>query len=144
MLTTEYAIDLIVSAIESTAEDDLNEDGLVAEADHRPACDLAIQIAHAIKANPAAALGLVGEVIGIIGLTTEERRYLTMHARYEADRQLDARTYDAGVYEDGLHRLHPDWHTRHIRSRRWRDIADALHPDPWDTVTTATPTTTKE
>jgi hypothetical protein len=56
--TEEYAIDLVVSGAEHVAEDDLNESEEIAEADHGPACDLAIEIAHAIRDNPAAALAL--------------------------------------------------------------------------------------
>jgi hypothetical protein len=55
----EYAIELVAYGAESFAEDDLNEDGEVADDDHGAACDLAIKIAHAIKANPAAVLALV-------------------------------------------------------------------------------------
>ncbi len=54
----EYAIDLIAQGAESLAEDDLNENGDIAEEDHDAACDLAIRLAHAIKANPAVVLAL--------------------------------------------------------------------------------------
>lgn len=56
----EYAIDLVTDGAESVAEDDLNEDGEIADEDHEAAMDLAIEIAHAIKANPRAVLALVG------------------------------------------------------------------------------------
>lgn len=59
MTIEEYAIDLVAVGAESVAEDDLNEDGEIADADHQQACDLAIKIAHAIRANPAAVLALV-------------------------------------------------------------------------------------
>lgn len=58
----EYAIDLVAGAAESTAEDDLNEDGEVADDDHQDACDLAIRIARAIRTNPEAVLALVGPI----------------------------------------------------------------------------------
>jgi hypothetical protein len=54
----EYAIDLVCSGAESTAEDDLNEEEEIADADHQAACDLAIEIAHAIRANPQVVLEL--------------------------------------------------------------------------------------
>ena len=60
----EYAIDLLVSGAESHAEDDLNEDEEVADADHDEACGLAIDIAHAIRANPDVVLALVGRGTG--------------------------------------------------------------------------------
>lgn len=59
----EYAIELVASGAESTAEDDMNEDGAIAEANHEEACDLAIRIAHAIRAKPHMVLALVGPVI---------------------------------------------------------------------------------
>jgi hypothetical protein len=52
----EYAIDLAAGAIEGIAEDDLNEDGEVADQDHPAACDLAIAIARAVAAYPAEVL----------------------------------------------------------------------------------------
>lgn len=55
----EYAIDLAVDAIVSTAEDDMNEDGAIADHDHDEACSLAIRIAYAIRENPTAVLALV-------------------------------------------------------------------------------------
>lgn len=54
MTVEEYAIDLIASGTESLAEDDLNEDGEIADELHDEACGLAIDAAHAIKANPQA------------------------------------------------------------------------------------------
>lgn len=62
MTIEEYAIDLAASAIESVAEDDLNEDGQIAEDSHEEACELAIRLARAIRANPERALALVGPV----------------------------------------------------------------------------------
>lgn len=52
-------------------------------------------------------------------LSDAERRYLAMHARYESGRQDDVRYWDAD----------PDM--RAEKRRRWREIADWLHPDPW-------------
>lgn len=42
-----------------------------------------------------------------------------MHARYESGRQDDVRYWD------------PDPAVRVELKRRWREIADWLHPDPW-------------
>lgn len=56
----EYAIELVVQGAQHVAEDDLNEDEDIAQEDHEAACKLALDIARAIKANPAAALALVG------------------------------------------------------------------------------------
>jgi hypothetical protein len=52
-------------------------------------------------------------------LSDAERRYLAIHARYESNRQDDVRYWDA------------DPHKRAELRRRWREIADWLHPDPW-------------
>jgi hypothetical protein len=65
-------------------------------------------------------------------LTEDERRYLAMHAWYEAERQLDPRNYAAGPHPEGGQKLDERWHTRQERCDRWRAIADALHGDPWD------------
>lgn len=79
----EYAIELVADGAESLAEDDMNEDGDIAEEDHDAAMDLALRIARGIRANPAAALALaVPEVDGdddeadqlIDELTAEESR----------------------------------------------------------------------
>jgi hypothetical protein len=60
-LTVEqYAIDLACDAIESCAEDDLNEDGKIAESEHEAALDLAMAIAKAIRKHPQVVLELVG------------------------------------------------------------------------------------
>lgn len=53
-------------------------------------------------------------------LTEGERRYLGMHATYEAKRQDDFRYFD------------PDPVVRARLRARWMEIADALHPAPWD------------
>lgn len=55
----EYAVELVADGAESFAEDDLNEDGEIANDQHEQACDLAIEIAHAIKAQPEKVLELV-------------------------------------------------------------------------------------
>lgn len=52
-------------------------------------------------------------------LSEDERRYLAMHARYESNRQDDVRYWD------------PDPQKRLALKRRWREIADWLHPEPW-------------
>jgi hypothetical protein len=62
-------------------------------------------------------------------LTDDELRFLAMHARYEADGQLDARRYVCGVHEDGTMKLDDRWATRQERHDRWDRIAYALHPD---------------
>jgi hypothetical protein len=61
MTTTveQYAIGLVCDGAESTAEDDLNEDGAIADGDHGAACDLAIRIAKAIRKHPEVVLELV-------------------------------------------------------------------------------------
>jgi hypothetical protein len=56
-----------------------------------------------------------------LDLTEEERRYLAMHARYESERARDPR---AGI----------PLAEREPYGRRWREIADSLHPDPWGTA----------
>jgi hypothetical protein len=48
----EYAVELVVAGARHVAEDDLNEDGDVADEDHGPACDLALNMARAIEQNP--------------------------------------------------------------------------------------------
>ena len=53
MTVEEYAAKLVADGATSTAEDDLNEDGDIAEADHDEACDLALSIAEAIRKDPA-------------------------------------------------------------------------------------------
>jgi hypothetical protein len=55
----EYAIDLIVKGTQHLAEDDLNEDGEIAEENHHAACDLALRLADAIQDNPKAVFALV-------------------------------------------------------------------------------------
>jgi hypothetical protein len=63
----------------------------------------------------------VAEIIGPGDtlLSDGERRYLAMHARYESGRQDDVRYWDA------------DPQRRLVLKRRWREIADWLHPEPW-------------
>lgn len=56
----EYAVDLVADGAEHVAEDDLNEDGDIAEEDHQEACDLALEIAAAIRKRPEVVLALVG------------------------------------------------------------------------------------
>lgn len=53
------------------------------------------------------------------GLTEDERRYLAMHARYASGHQEDVRYWNPDPVERERLRL------------RWREIADALHPDPY-------------
>lgn len=60
-----------------------------------------------------------------LDLTTSERRYLAMHARYESQRQDDPRYCAA------------DRTARDRLRARWRAIADELHPDPWGAPLTA-------
>lgn len=56
---------------------------------------------------------------GGVPLSDDERCYLAMHARYESNRQDDVRYWDA------------DPQQRLVLKRRWREIADWLHPEPW-------------
>jgi hypothetical protein len=48
----EYAIDLVVEGAQHVAEDDTNESGEIADEDHQAACDLALDMAKAIRDNP--------------------------------------------------------------------------------------------
>lgn len=55
----EYAIKLVADGIESTAEDDLDEDGfftLVEKSGHEKAVELALNLAAAIRSHPRAVL----------------------------------------------------------------------------------------
>jgi hypothetical protein len=54
----EYVIDLVADGAESKIEDDLNEDGEIADDDHEAACDLAMAIVRAIRDNPDALVAL--------------------------------------------------------------------------------------
>jgi hypothetical protein len=59
----DYAIRLVTDGIESHAEDDLDEDGLLPdEEQHTQAVDLALWIARAIRVEPRGALDLVVKV----------------------------------------------------------------------------------
>lgn len=48
----EYALWLVTTGITDSAEDDMNESDEIGEDDHRPACDLALDMAKAIEDNP--------------------------------------------------------------------------------------------
>lgn len=52
MTAKQYAVALVARGAESTAEDDLNDNGDVTDADHEKAMDLAIDLAHAIHNHP--------------------------------------------------------------------------------------------
>lgn len=55
MKTVEgFAIDLVVEGAQHVAEDDTNESEEIAERDHGAACDLALDMAKAIRENPRA------------------------------------------------------------------------------------------
>lgn len=61
----KYAIKLLHEGGESTAEDDLDEGETFAidqEQDWRNACDLSIQMAHAVRDNPEAFLAWYRQV----------------------------------------------------------------------------------
>ncbi len=60
-------------------------------------------------------------------LDDNEARFLAMHAHYEAQRQLDARSY-ACVGDDGTIKLNEHWATRQERHDRWEAISRALYP----------------
>ena len=47
----EYALKLIADGAASHAEDDLNEDGAIADDQHRQACDFALAIVRAIRSD---------------------------------------------------------------------------------------------
>lgn len=49
----EYAVELVVSGARSCAEDDLNEDGEIADDQHETACDLALEVVRTIESHPA-------------------------------------------------------------------------------------------
>lgn len=54
-----YALEIVANGAENSAEDDLDEDGqLGSEEEWNAATDLALRIAHGIRANPAVVLGL--------------------------------------------------------------------------------------
>jgi hypothetical protein len=65
----------------------------------------------------------------MLDLTDDELRFLAMHARYEAESQLDPRRYVAGVHDDGTMKLSATLAEREARRDRWDRIAYALHPD---------------
>jgi hypothetical protein len=65
----------------------------------------------------------------MLDLTEDELRFLAMHARYEANSQLDPRRYIIGVNDDGTMKLGLTMEEREARRDRWQHIADALHPD---------------
>lgn len=59
MTVEQYAVDLVAGGAESHAEDDTDEDGHFDDpADHEAAVALAINIAHALKADPDRAVRL--------------------------------------------------------------------------------------
>lgn len=71
------------------------------------------------------------EIRSFSDLTSEERSYLAMHAQYAASSEVDPRKYVTGELEAvpgvGLvHKLGPDWATRHERQERWLKVAEAL------------------
>lgn len=61
-------------------------------------------------------------------LTEDERRFLAMHARYQANVEVDWR-YTMHMSSEERAATEPN---RQAKSVRWRVIADAFHPDPWD------------
>jgi hypothetical protein len=74
------------------------------------------------------------EALRMLDLTEDELRFLAMHARYEAERQIDVRGYRTRAVSDPIGgvilELDDDrWSTRHERRARWQRIAYALHPD---------------
>lgn len=54
----EYALALVADGAEGTAEDDLNEDGDIAEDEHEAAVELAMAIIRGIRAYPRSVLAL--------------------------------------------------------------------------------------
>jgi hypothetical protein len=55
----EYAIELVADGAAHVAEDDLNEDGAIADEDHQEACDLALAVAAWIRGHGPELLALV-------------------------------------------------------------------------------------
>lgn len=58
MTIEEYAVDLVCSGAMSVAEDDMNEENAIDDADHPAAVALAYRIIKAIRANPDVVLEL--------------------------------------------------------------------------------------
>lgn len=56
-----------------------------------------------------------------LALDEDERRFLAMHATYEAKKQDDFRYWDQ------------DPERRVLLKARWLEIANAFHEDPWGT-----------
>ncbi len=53
----KYAVKMLHEGGEGIAEDDLNEDDELSNRDHRKACDLSIDMAHAVRDNADSFLG---------------------------------------------------------------------------------------
>jgi hypothetical protein len=84
----QYAIDLIVKGTQHLAEDDLNEEGEIAEENHRAACDLALRIADAIAANPKAVFALVAvEQLSMVSEAVEAAMATMDRLRAEHERK---------------------------------------------------------
>ena len=86
------------------------------------ACDVGIgECNHPAEDYRPVMLALVRELEKLPrSLTDDERRFLAATARNEANKQVDWRYQNADPDERKRLRL------------RWREIADALHPDPYN------------
>jgi hypothetical protein len=107
LAVVEYAVELVASAAESCAEDDMNESEEISAEDHEAAMDLAIRIAHAIRATPAAVLALARipatEAVVSEAEVTTAARALVNHL--DAERGVPHGGWDAvdqGDQEDAL------------------------------------------
>lgn len=70
------------------AEDDLNEDGEIAEENHQAACDLALRIAAAIEANPKAVFALAAvETLSEVSEAVEHATATLDRLRVEHERK---------------------------------------------------------
>lgn len=68
-----------------------------------------------------------------IALTEDERRTLAAYARHEAHKELDPRSHVTGEIDDrGYRLLGPTWNTAQEHHDRWRHVADAFHPNPYE------------
>lgn len=74
MSPEEYAIQLIIDGAASTAEDDLNEDGAIADNQHQEACDLALAIVRAIREDATIRAQLVAA--GVAQQSLEAAKFL--------------------------------------------------------------------
>jgi hypothetical protein len=105
MDVVEYAAKMVADGGESLAEDDLNEDGEIADELHQEACDLAISIARAIGKNPAATVEFARQVAAEMPGWPMAVIYLLYSGKHEAWWKPNANGYtkdqaEAGRYDE--------------------------------------------